>query len=300
MNEKVPAVMAMKSGAKALAIVPQTFEECYRMAKLLAVSDMVPDSYKDKPDACCVALMQGLEVGLSPMAALQSIAVINGRPCIWGDGALAVVRASGQLAFIREFDDGAKATCIIKRKGEAETIIRTFSQQDAEKALLARKSGPWQTYPQRMRQMRARSWALRDGFADLLKGLHVAEEAQDIPMRDVTPAPLEVPDIPDGQSDAVDADFSDLDINQDQANEVSAAAGPANNGAAMPDPIASPAAYRKHLDEEMSCCADRESLDDVWSGYESVTGRMGRPDRLLVEADYERHVQRIGGAGRLL
>ena len=204
MSDKLPAVMAMRAGAKALGIVPQTFEECYRMAKLLAISGMVPDSYRDKPDACCVAIMQGLELGLSPIAAVNSIAVINARPSVWGDGALAVVRASGLVESFKETDDGEMATCTIKRRDEAEPIVRTFSMKDAALAGLAGKAGPWKSYPQRMRQMRARSWAMRDGFADVLKGLHIAEEAQDIPMRDITPstparqALLDVPDIPDG------------------------------------------------------------------------------------------------------
>src|SRR5262249_4628841 len=40
-------------------------------------------------------------------------------------------------------------------------------------------------YRPRMMKMRARSWALRDKFADVLRGLHSAEEAQD--MVDITP-----------------------------------------------------------------------------------------------------------------
>lgn len=207
MSDKLPAVMAMKAGAKALAIVPQTFEECYRMARLLAASGMVPDAYQDKPEACCVAIMQGLELGLSPIAAVNSIAVINGRPSVWGDGALAVVRASGLLEHIKETDNGEIATCEVKRKDEPVPLTRTFSMIDAKRAGLTNKKGPWQDYPGRMRQMRARSWALRDGFADVLKGLHIVEEASDIPMRDITPVSLPKPallDVPDDISDGTE------------------------------------------------------------------------------------------------
>ena len=196
----------LAAGNRPVAIIPQTFDDCYRMGKLLAISGLVPKDYKDKPEACTVAIMQGLEVGLSPMAALQSIAVINGRPSIWGDGALAIIRASGLLEKFDETDDGKIATCTVKRRGE-EPIVRTFSIEDSEKANLANKDGPWKTYPRRMRQMRARSWALRDGFADILKGLQVAEEQGDVPMRDITPRPAlasaqvpdlpEIPDVPD-------------------------------------------------------------------------------------------------------
>lgn len=196
-NPRQVSVVSLKSGAKAVGIVPQTFEECYRLAKMFSVAG--PDAYRNKPDECCVAIMQGLELGLSPIAALQSIAVINGRPCLWGDGALGVVRGSGLVESFDETDDGETATCTIKRRGEPTAIIRKFSMADAKRANLTGKRGPWQDYPQRMRQMRARSWAMRDGFADVLKGINVAEEVQDIPaqpMRDITPAPAIAPSLP--------------------------------------------------------------------------------------------------------
>lgn len=188
------------AGAKPAPIVPTTFEDCYRFGKLLAVSGLVPRDYIDKPEACTVALMQGLELGLSPMAAIQSIAVINGRPSLWGDGVLAVIRASGLMEWIKETHDGETAICRVKRKGEKATIERRFSQDDAKRAGLATKTGPWTQYPGRMRAMRARAWALRDGFADVLKGMSVAEEVADtLPMKDITPArePAPLLDIPD-------------------------------------------------------------------------------------------------------
>jgi len=116
--------------------------------------------------------MAGLEVGLSPFTALQSIAVIGGNPSVWGDGALALVEASMLLEWIKEeFDEAAKiATCSVKRFGKPEATVRTFSFDDAQKANLLNKEGPWRGYPKRMCQMRARAFALRDTFADVLKG----------------------------------------------------------------------------------------------------------------------------------
>lgn len=178
---------SLSAGSRAMAIVPQTFDDCYRMGKILAASGLAPAAYNGNPEACTVAIMQGLEVGLSPIAAVNSIAVINGRPSLWGDGALAVVRASGLLDYLKEWTEGDTAYCEARRKDEPEPITRTFSDADAKAAGLLSKKGPWQDYRPRMRQMRARSWVLRDGFADVLKGLHIIEESQDIPMRDVTP-----------------------------------------------------------------------------------------------------------------
>lgn len=185
--DNVTKLPTLSAGAKAMAIVPGNFDDVYRMAKLMAASGLVPRDYNNKPEACAVAIMQGLEVGLSPLAAIQSIAVINGRPCLWGDGALAVVRASGLCEYIDEQVTDTEAVCTVKRRGEPEPVTRRFSMADAKRAKLAGKTGPWIDYPQRMLQMRARSWALRDVFADVLKGMGVAEEVRD--MKDITPTP---------------------------------------------------------------------------------------------------------------
>lgn len=191
-----PLLPTLVAGSR--GIVPTDFDQCWRLGQVLAKSGLVPDNFKGKPEDCTVAILQGLELGLSPVAALQSIAIVNGRPSLYGDGFLAVIRASGLLEWVKETDDGKVATCVMKRRGEPEPITRTFSIADAEKAGLAKKSGPWTSYPARMRQMRARGFCGRDGFADVLKGLSLAEEAHDIPMRDVTPKPqISVPDIPD-------------------------------------------------------------------------------------------------------
>lgn len=176
-----PRPPAIQSGTAVSAFVPTDIEQAFRLANALAMSGMTPKAYGNDVNKCFVGIMAGAELGLAPFQALQSIAVIGNNPAIWGDGALALVQASGLLEDIEETDDGSTATCKLVRKGRATPIVRSFSMEDAQKAGLKGKSGPWTQYPQRMRQMRARSWALRDGFADVLKGLHIAEEVRDRP-----------------------------------------------------------------------------------------------------------------------
>jgi hypothetical protein len=149
------------------------------LSEVIAASGMAPKTYGTDPNKIMVGMLAGMEIGLTPFAALQSIAVINGNPSLWGDGALALALASNLVEDMDETDDGHKATCTIKRVGRATPIVRTFDMDDAKKAGLAGKAGPWTQYPARMRQMRARAFALRDGFPDVLKGLRVAEETQD-------------------------------------------------------------------------------------------------------------------------
>jgi hypothetical protein len=168
-------------------IIPTDFESVWRMATVLCKTGMIPVNFKDKPEDTAAAIMWGMEIGLSPIVALQSIAVINGRPSLWGDVLPAMIIKAGHRLTETVEGEGSDmiATCILDRK-DGHAVKRTFSMADAKRAGLASKTGPWTQYPQRMLQMRARSWAVRDGAADVLRGLQIAEEQQDIP-RDITP-----------------------------------------------------------------------------------------------------------------
>lgn len=161
-------------------MAPRTFDDAWRMAEILAASDLVPKDFKGKPENCLIAMQWGAEVGLKALQSLQGIAVINGRPAMWGDSLIALARNSPLCEYVVESDDGHTATCKVKRRGEPEQS-RTFSMDDAKRAGLAGKQGPWVQYPARMRQLRARAFALRDVFPDVLRGLPVAEEVMDYP-----------------------------------------------------------------------------------------------------------------------
>lgn len=165
-------------------LIPRNFEQALAFSEIIAKSDLAPKDYQGKPGNVLVAMQLGAEVGLSPMQAIQNIAVINGRPSLWGDALLALVKNSRTCEFIKEseFEEIKKtqeAWCVAKRRRQ-DPVRRTFSMDDAKRAGLAEKAGPWKQYPFRMLQMRARGFALRDAFPDVLKGLHVAEEIIDI------------------------------------------------------------------------------------------------------------------------
>lgn len=163
---------------------PQSMPELIEFARMAARSSMVPKDYLGKPDNVVVAVQMGSEIGLAPMQALQNIAVIGGRPSVWGDAMAGLCRQSSLCQDIEERleGDGDKLTalCIATRVG-AKPITGRFSVEDAKKAGLWNKPGPWQQYPKRMLQMRARGFALRDAFPDVLRGLISAEEARDMP-----------------------------------------------------------------------------------------------------------------------
>jgi hypothetical protein len=178
---------------KTTLLTPSNLKEAMEYATIIANSAMVPKTYQGKAADILVAVQMGAELGLKPIQALQNIAVINGKPSVYGDALLALVQAHSSFEDIKEWYDEKTNTafCRVKRKNQTEHTV-SFSAEDAKKAGLWGKSGPWTQYPKRMMQMRARGFALRDKFADALGGLITVEEAQDyqvvdMPEKDVTP-----------------------------------------------------------------------------------------------------------------
>ena len=170
------------------AISIHTSDDLKRVARLIFSSDTMQISGARNQTDIAIALMHGMEAGLSPTQCIKNIMIVNGKPAIWGDTLQALALNSGELADMSEAidDTGEVATCrIVRVKALIDgsfgriTTERTFSRGDAEKAGLWGKRGPWSQYPKRMLQMRARAFALRDAFADRLGGLHVTEEARD-------------------------------------------------------------------------------------------------------------------------
>lgn len=189
MTANVPAApkpQIMAGGAVA-ALVPQSLDEAFRVAHAIAASGLAPKGL-DRPEQVLVAIMAGAELGFAPFQAMQSFAVINGKPNIWGDALPALLWSNGfkLKEWFDNDDEPTKAFCRITRP-DGEVIERTYSLTDAKKANLLGKQGPWQTNQKRMLQMRARSFGARDGASDVLRGMHVAEEVQDYqPFREVS------------------------------------------------------------------------------------------------------------------
>ena len=164
---------------------PTNMTEAMEFSKFLATSTHIPKDFQGNPNNILVAIQWGYEIGLAPMQALQNIAVINGRPSLWGDSMIAVCKAHPDWRGISEtyIEEEDKAVCLVKRNvhGEIEETRSEFSYKDAQRANLTNKPGPWKNYPKRMLQLRARGFALRDAFPDAIKGLITAEEAIDYP-----------------------------------------------------------------------------------------------------------------------
>lgn len=166
---------ALKSGGTVAPIIPTTFEEVWRVAQVIHGSGLAP-AQLNTPEKVHTVIMLGMEIGLPPMFSMQNIAVINGRPTIWGKAIPALLHRAGFK--LEETADENGARCKITRP-DGQEFVRVFTRKDAEIAGLWNKAGPWKQYPTRMMQMRARGFCAADAAADVLGGLYLHEEMED-------------------------------------------------------------------------------------------------------------------------
>ena len=163
-------------------LMPQTQEAKYQMAGVLCKSGLIPSGL-NTAEKVFVALQWGHELGLTPMVAVNNIAVINGKPTLSADIMCAVVKRSPEYGGIKwiEMSD-TKAECEITRilpNGEKETQRSCFTIEDAQNAGLAGRD-VWKKYPKRMLKHRCLSYGLKDMFPDLLAGLYDPEEMESV------------------------------------------------------------------------------------------------------------------------
>lgn len=167
----------------------------FAVAKYLDETQMLPA--KMSVQQAAGAIFFGNRIGLDVMSSVQNIAVINGRPAIWGDACGAIVQSLLEDEFEEEVGEGEEYKVVyhVKRRGRSREVVREFGFKDAKRAGLWGKQGPWSQYPKRMMMIRARAFAYRDAFPDLLKGIRIVEEENDAPIdittkATVSPSPL--------------------------------------------------------------------------------------------------------------
>jgi hypothetical protein len=167
------------------ALTPRTHDQAIAWCDAVSRQSWVAQCYRGNPTLVGLAVSFGERFGMDPLASLQYIAVINGKPCMYGDMMLAI---ASSLPYFEDYkeeytESPVGCTVTVLRRGRSP-VVQTFSEHDAKLAKLWGKQGPWTNYPARMCMWRARGFALRTAFPDHLAGIISREEAEDYPVRD--------------------------------------------------------------------------------------------------------------------
>ena len=315
------AIATLRAGATPLLpIYPGSFEDVVRLARMSIISGMIRPATKghgenqETEDAkatearATMIILQGMELGIPPMQAVQLLAMINGRITAHSEAVPGLLLSKGfridKKWFGTEMTDDWGVTCTITRPG-GDKFDGTFTVKQAKRAKLwspdekvskrgkggttyqADNDASWHKYPDRMLWARALGFAAKDGAADALKGLMVREEMEDMiraeQARDVTPikqiAPLEIPDdIPDTPSSRSVTKADDPAQNETNVTERE-----------PDDMLADPDGVIAKIQEDIALCTSAEELSDIETQYEDLLprlpkGHQKKAKKLFVEA----------------
>lgn len=163
----------------AVAVRPRRAESLpakLQYAQALAQASLLPANYRKQPANVLWALEYGEMLGLSPMAALTGVHVIEGKPTASAGLISALVRRAGHRLRVSGDDKGAVAEIV--RCDDPEFTFRSeWTIKRAETAgLLAKKGGTWQKYPAAMLKARAITEVARDACEEALSGVHYTPE----------------------------------------------------------------------------------------------------------------------------
>lgn len=160
----------------------------FRTARMLSTSALVPDTYRNSPENCLVAIDLANRLGLSPLMVMQNLYVVKGKPSWSGSFCAAAVNGSGRFTPLEFVFVGTPGTptygCYakaIRRSNGSECISDTITMQMAQKEGWLNKPGSkWQTMPVQMMQYRAAAFFARVHCPDILLGIPTYEEVQDV------------------------------------------------------------------------------------------------------------------------
>ncbi len=179
------------SESKALAIVPRTLDEVGTLADVLAKSTLLPDALRGKSADIVVSILAGQELGLSPMAAIRGVFVVQGKPVLSADTMVGLILGSGLAEYFTCVEDtDARVTYETKRKGSPHAQRVSWSTEDTKRAGLNTKDN-WRLFTRQMMKARAKAILARDAYPDVLAGCY---DENEIAVPVMAPAPMDAVD----------------------------------------------------------------------------------------------------------
>ena len=181
-KEHVNMVASLENGIYSSS---DTFKLAYQMAQGLSQSTLVPQQFQQNPSNCLIALEQSNRLNISPMAVMQNLYIVQGKPSFSSSFIIGLINASGkydmELQFEEEEKDGKPyaCTCWTEKEGRRVTGIK-ITMDMADKEGWTKKNGSkWLTIPQVMLRYRAASFFARMNCPELSIGLYSKEELDD-------------------------------------------------------------------------------------------------------------------------
>ena len=164
----------------------ETMKFVFDTARMLSKTELVPQSYRGKPENCVIAIDMANRMGVSPMFVMQNLYVVKGKPSWSGQACMSLIQACGKFENIKTVYFGEQGTDKRGCRVTAKRISDGDTVEGPEVTLtMARAEGwtnnpKWRNMPELMLAYRAAAFFARIYCPDALMGVQTAEENEDV------------------------------------------------------------------------------------------------------------------------
>ena len=162
----------------------ENFKNAMAMATQLSKSDMIPATYKGKPENCIIALELSNRLKLSPFLVMQNMYIVQGKPAWSSSFIISCINGSGRFTGPLKFEmDAGKTKCRAwaVEKASGEKLVGPLITMDMAQAegWLGKNGSKWKTMPELMLRYRAAAFFGRLYCPEIINGMMTDDEVQD-------------------------------------------------------------------------------------------------------------------------
>lgn len=202
-NKEIPAIKQQPNTIAPIINTMNNYKDNWNMAVQLSKSDLVPDTFKNKPENCVIALGIAQQTNLPPYTIMNNLNIVRGRASFSGSFCKTLVERTGKYLSldIKYFGErgtdtfGAYMEAVRKDgniiKGPEVTIDMAKKEGwYSKKDKYGKETSKWTTMPDLMLAYRATAFFARVYEPSALNGVYTTDELEDI-----YSAPREVEDV---------------------------------------------------------------------------------------------------------
>lgn len=177
-SEQLNEVMAKPTGG-----FIESFRESYKLASVLAKSSLVPQQYQGKTEDCALAIDMAERMGVSPLMVMQSLYVVKGKPSWSGQACMSFIKAKygdAQPVYTGQRGTDTRGCFVRVIKPDGEVIEGTEVTIGMAKAEGWMNNSKWKNMPEQMLAYRAASFFAKVYCPEILMGVSVEGEVEDV------------------------------------------------------------------------------------------------------------------------
>ena len=186
--EQLNEVMVKPSGG-----FIESFRESYKLASVFAKSSLVPQQYQGRTEDCAIAVDMAERMGVTPLMVMQNLYVVKGKPSWSGQACMSFIKAKygdAMPVYTGERGTDSRGCYVRVRTPEGEIIEGTEVTIAMAKAEGWMNNSKWKNMPEQMLAYRAAAFFARVYCPEILMGVQVEGEVEDMER----PQPHKAPD----------------------------------------------------------------------------------------------------------